>query len=338
MLTNEQIKEIEEKIHYTFKDKDWLNIAFTRRSYAEEAKMQTGEVILDNEQLEFYGDTVLKYSIVTVLPGLACFKVGNWDGTIHVRTEEELSNFISFWTDKTMLSTRIQELGLSKYLLMSKGDIEKKVHLSLSVMEDLFEAIIGAVWFDSEQDLRIVKNVVFTLLNISFESVCFQKNPYSILKEFIDKNDGYSVGISRTETGYKFQLANNKLSVHFTTHIKFEGNHNYHLAQAQGAKEAIEYLKDKGIWDGNKRIVSPNVTLLTAVNKLQELFQKKIIKTKPEYTAEYDYIYGEWIVTCKLGDGSVFSHSEISKVDAKKYAAMKAYDYILKNQSEIHKF
>ena len=259
MLTNEQIREIEKKIHYTFNDSSWLNIAFTRRSHAEEVKMQTGEEILDNEQLEFYGDTVLKYSVVSILSADA-FKIGRWDGTTHIRTEEELSNFISFWTDKTMLSTKIQELNISQYLQMSKGDIEKNVHLNLSVMEDLFEAIIGAVWFDSKQDLKKVKYVVLTLLNISFEKVCFQKNPYTILKEFIDKNEGYSVGISRTETGYKFQLANNKLAAHFTTHIKFDGNPNYHLAQAQGAKEAIEYLKDKGLWDGNKRIVSPNVT------------------------------------------------------------------------------
>lgn len=332
MLTTEQILEIEKKINYTFNKKIWLNMAFTRRSYAEEVKMQTGEAIIDNEQLEFYGDTVLKYSIVSMLPTLAAFKVGKWDGSTHIRTEEELSNFISFWTDKTMLSSKIEELGISKFLLMSKGDKEKNVHLNISVMEDLFEAIIGAIWFDNDKNYEEAKKVAIRLLNISFNNIFFQKNPYTTLKEFIDKKPDLAICITKTEDGYKFQIYSSERKLSHTTHIK---TNNFHLAQAEGAKDAIEYLKDKGVWDGNKRLISPIVTPNTAVNKLQELFQKKIIKVKPEYASDYDYRTGDWVVQCKLGDGSIFEHAETTKTDAKKFAAMKAYDYILKNQDKL---
>lgn len=334
MLTNEQILEIEDKIHYTFKNKSWLNMAFTRRSYAEDVKMQTGKEIVDNEQLEFYGDTVLKYLVVNFV-SYSAFKVRDWDGKTYVKTEEQLSNFLSFWTDKTMLSSKIQELDIAKYLLMSKGDINKKVYSNLGVMEDLFEAIVGAIWFDNEKNIEEIKSIIYKLLEIDLEWVCYEKNPYTILKEFIDKNPDFVTLMTKTDDGYKFVIKSKERNLSHTANIKCIRTHNYHVAQAEGAKEAIEYLKDKGVWDGNKRIVSPNVTVLTAVNKLQELFQKKIIKVKPEYNAEYDYIYGEWVVTCKLGDGSEFKHSETSKVDAKKFAAMKAYDYILNNQNKL---
>ena len=184
MLTKEAIKEIESKIGYVFKSKALLSQAFSRSSYAEETRMKGGKG-LSNEQLEFYGDSVLNYVIVDAL-SLEHTTIDE-DGNVHTRTQEELTNFRSYWTDKTMLSSRMEVLGLSKYLLLSKGDLVQGVDKNKSAKEDLFEALIGAVWFDSNKDFKIVRNMIYKLLDLSFDEICFIKNPISRLNELIKK-------------------------------------------------------------------------------------------------------------------------------------------------------
>lgn len=333
LLTNEAIKEIEEKIGYVFKDKTYLDYAFTRKSYSEERKM-LGETVFDNELLEFYGDSALNYVLVDFL-AMKSWKIAHIDGSITIRTPEEYSNFISFWTDKTMLSTRMSELGISKYLIMSKGDQNKNVQNNLSAQEDLFEAIIGAIWLDLDQNTRKTQYYAFNMLRFQDSSVCYEKNPFMQLKEFCDKNPDYSYAISAKDYGYDFVIANTKNKAHHTVKIKQDNPRNYHVAQAEGAKDCIEYLKDKGLWDGKKRLVSPNFTYDNVVNKLQELFQKKIIQHQVTYVTEYNYIEGEWECKCTVGDGTVFSAFDNYKVDAKKKAAVDAYNYILKNYEKI---
>ena len=48
-------KQLEQTLHYTFKDKGLLRRALTHTSYANEARTATGH----NERLEFWGDSVL---------------------------------------------------------------------------------------------------------------------------------------------------------------------------------------------------------------------------------------------------------------------------------------
>ena len=270
LLTDEQIKKIEKKIGYEFRYKRHLEIAFTRSSYAEEVKIK-GEDVISNEVFEFYGDSVLNYIVVD---SVSLFRYRDIDGVSKSRTQEELTNYVSFWTDKTMLSSKIQELGISKYLIMSEGDKKNNVQNNISAQEDLFEAIIGAIWFDTDKDLKIIKNVVYNLLDLDTDEVCFQKNPFTVLKEFIDKHPIYKASLElESENKYIFSLSND-VKTFFKTKIKA---YSKHVAQARGALEAISYLKGKGLWNGNKEIVEVVVDMSNSINKLQELYQKKII-------------------------------------------------------------
>ena len=61
------IKLIEKKIGYTFKDKSLLKQAFTRTSYCNEHKGRGGVKYQSNEVLEFFGDSILSAAIVTLL-------------------------------------------------------------------------------------------------------------------------------------------------------------------------------------------------------------------------------------------------------------------------------
>ena len=52
------IGELEQKIGYTFKNRETLKVALTHSSYSNEMKSK-GEKIPYNERLEFLGDSVL---------------------------------------------------------------------------------------------------------------------------------------------------------------------------------------------------------------------------------------------------------------------------------------
>lgn len=323
LLTDEQIKEIEKKIGYEFRYKRHLEIAFTRSSYAEEVKIK-GEDVISNEVFEFYGDSVLNYIVVD---SVSLFRYRDIDGVSKSRTQEELTNYVSFWTDKTMLSSKIQELGISKYLIMSEGDKKNNVQNNISAQEDLFEAIIGAIWFDTDKDLKIIKNVVYNLLDLDTDEVCFQKNPFTVLKEFIDKHPIYKASLEcEGENKYIFSLSNDVKTL-FKTKINA---YSKHVAQARGALEAISYLKGKGLWNGNKEIVEVVVDMSNSINKLQELYQKKIIPSPATYEFEFSYIEDEWICRCQVPDGTICVQQASLKSDAKKLAAIQAYKHIMK--------
>lgn len=55
------IKQIENTIGYTFKNKDLLQQAFVRRSYSEEKGGQ------NNEVLEFIGDKALDFAVIRLM-------------------------------------------------------------------------------------------------------------------------------------------------------------------------------------------------------------------------------------------------------------------------------
>lgn len=261
-----------------------------------------------------------------VVDSVSLFRYRDIDGVSKSRTPEELTNYVSFWTDKTMLSSKIQELGISKYLIMSEGDKKNNVQNNISAQEDLFEAI-GAIWFDTDKDLKIIKNVVYNLLDLDTDEVCFQKNPFTVLKEFIDKHPIYKTSLEyEGENKYIFSLSNDVKTL-FKTKINA---YSKHVAQARGALESISYLKGKGLWNGNKEIVEVVVDMSNSINKLQELYQKKIIPSPATYEFEFSYIEDEWICRCQVPDGIICVQQATLKSDAKKLAAIQAYKHIMK--------
>ena len=173
---------VQGQIGYRFKNINLLNQAFTRRSYTEE---NGGE---NNEILEFIGDKALDLAVVKVLVS----KFGNIDDAYMGKlqslnfklreilemdrvddsskefscecTENELTKIKSRMVEKRTLANRIDELGFAELLLMGKGDIKNNVAKEMSVMEDLFEAILGAVTIDCGWDFPVIESVVEAML------------------------------------------------------------------------------------------------------------------------------------------------------------------------------
>ena len=162
MKFNDSIKTIETKIGYTFKDKSLLRQAFTRTSFCNENKTVPYQ---SNEVLEFIGDSVLSTSIVTLL--MKDLSKRYEYGLSTKLCEGDFSNIKSKLSDKKNLSRATEKLGLSAFLLMGEGDAKLGIDKEASVMEDLFESIIGAIYIDSAYDIDAVLSSVKRMLNVN---------------------------------------------------------------------------------------------------------------------------------------------------------------------------
>lgn len=125
--------EIEAKIGYKFRDPALLALAFVHRSYINEHR----EISRHNERLEFLGDSVLGLLVSNFLYQ-----------HFPDRPEGELSSLRSRLVDSRTCMTFLLKLDVHKYLLLGKGEKLSDGRGRESILGDLFEAIIGAIYLD----------------------------------------------------------------------------------------------------------------------------------------------------------------------------------------------
>ena len=165
MSFSDNIQRIEKTLGYVFRDKSLLRQAFTRASFCNENNYKEKEPYQSNEVLEFFGDSILSAVIVTSLIKLKTERYSK--GIKTTLNEGDFSNIRSHLADKKNLSDNIRRLGLEKFLIMGEGDAKLGIENERSVMEDLFESLIGAVYIDSGFDTGAVIPVVERMLDLS---------------------------------------------------------------------------------------------------------------------------------------------------------------------------
>ena len=161
----ESLPEIEDVLGYVFRDKSLIAQAFTRTSFCNENNFSKRQRYQSNEVLEFLGDSVLSIAVATMLTEENSRRYEF--GILTEFAEGDFSNIKSRLSDKTNLSESIKKLGIQKYLLMGEGDVKLGIENEPSVMEDLFESIIGAVYIDSSKNLSTVARVISKMLDVS---------------------------------------------------------------------------------------------------------------------------------------------------------------------------
>ena len=185
MVILDRLAEIEGVLGYTFKDKALLVQAFTRTSFCNEHHAGgKGEDYQSNEVLEFFGDAVLSCAIISLLIRTSSERYVHG---IHTKLSEgDFSNIKSHLSDKSNLSRSLSRTGLQKYLLMGEGDKKLGMENEPSVMEDLFESLIGAIYIDSEMQINVVIEVVSRLLDTEkyLEKCKPAQSPKNLLQEF----------------------------------------------------------------------------------------------------------------------------------------------------------
>ena len=180
MIFAKAIPEIERVIGYKFKDKTLLTQAFTRTSFCNEAHGG----YQSNEVLEFLGDSVLSCAIIT---RLVCDLAERYEHGIKSKLGEgDFTNIKSRLSDKSNLSRSMARLGLQKYLIMGEGDAKLGIQNEPSVMEDLFESIIGAIYLDSGMSVSTAAGCIEKMLDISEYTAgnAAKKSPKNALQEW----------------------------------------------------------------------------------------------------------------------------------------------------------
>ena len=159
-----ETKKIEKIIGYTFSDKSLLIQAFTRTSFCNENRRRGVPLYHSNEVLEFFGDSILSSAIVTLF--INEYSERYEYGIKTKFAEGDFTVIKSRLSDKKNLSERIRELQLGKYLRMGEGDSKLGIAEEASVLEDLFESIVGAVYIDSGMNMKTVIALVSRMLDI----------------------------------------------------------------------------------------------------------------------------------------------------------------------------
>lgn len=125
--------EIERKLGYRFQDKNLMALAFVHRSYINENRSITEH----NERLEFLGDSILNLLISDYL-----FRY------LPNTPEGDLSYLRSRLVEASSCVTYVQKLDVTGYLLLGKGERMNDGRGRDSILADLFEALIGAIYLD----------------------------------------------------------------------------------------------------------------------------------------------------------------------------------------------
>lgn len=166
------IAEFESVIGYEFKDKDLLRIALTHSSYANENKMP-----LNNERLEFLGDSVLGFVTAEYL--FSQFKG---------RPEGELTKLRAAVVCEKSLFKFAEKISLGEYIFMGKGEEHSGGRNRPSIVSDAFEAVIAAMYIDGGIDA--VRPYILGFIKDAVKREANFKDNKSLLQEEIQKNKG----------------------------------------------------------------------------------------------------------------------------------------------------
>jgi len=221
------------KLSYQFKNKELLEIAFTHRSYLNEHK---GKNLVSNERLEFLGDAVLELIVSLYLfkkyPDFPEGKLTSWRAKL-VQTKT--------------LSLASQRLKIGSQLKLSKGEKESGGEKNPSILADTFEAVIGAVYQDS--DFKQAYDFVEKNLLVPSEKLFKARLPIDYKSKFQEmiQAKGFSspiyklIGSSGPDHDKTFKTAvyvNNKKYSLGTDKSKQE-------AEQKAAKAALEKIREK---------------------------------------------------------------------------------------------
>lgn len=316
----DNLKNVETKIGYSFKNKNLLFQAFTRRSYGHE---HGGE---NNEIFEFIGDRVLDYYVTKILIDKYGF-VNNEFSVKNFDSEGSLTKIKEQLVNKEMLAKRVEILEFKNFLLVESGDIKALKNNEPSIKEDLFEAILGAIAIDSNWNQTILEKSVIRMLDI----YNYLSKNISDYKDYIGIIQVWDQKQNNKVPKYHFDKLENGL---FEAHLELftkRGNkkyvangHNMREAKKNVAKKACDDLEKNNELFTMKDELPKNLDLNNAINTLQELAQKKYI-SMPNYSyngPKYDE-NGKpvWECQCKLKDKKI---TVVIDGSSKKFAKKKA--------------
>ena len=163
---NVSVNEFENKLGYSFKNKSLLEKAITHPSYLSHQK------VADFERLEFLGDKVVGLAITHLL--IKKFNKDN-EGKLSVRYTNLVNKFA--------LYDILTKIGILEDISLLE-DCKTK-----SVYADICEAIIGAIFLDSNYDTAL--DIIEKFWNLEHSDT---RDPKSLLQEYAQSH-GYKLPV-----------------------------------------------------------------------------------------------------------------------------------------------
>jgi|LGVF01.1.fsa_nt_gb ribonuclease-3 len=152
---NMKYKKLEKAIKYKFNNLELLTEALTHSSFKNENRNYKGK---DNERLEFFGDSILSFVITEYLFN----KLDN-------QPEGGLTKARANIVCEETLSDIAREINLGEYIRFGKGEIITGGKERISILADALEALIGAVYIDS--DVSVINKFILDLLKEKIDLV-----------------------------------------------------------------------------------------------------------------------------------------------------------------------
>jgi ribonuclease III len=168
------LRTLQDRIGYTFRDEELLRLALTHPSVAHEQ----GSSVQHNQRLEFLGDAVLQVVLTTELfekfPAMG---------------EGPLTKARAQMVNRRALASQGRRLGLGDQLMLSRGEESSGGRERPSALADAFEALLGAIFLDA--GFETARDLILRQFREEFgelEVIPNLENPKGELQELLQSN------------------------------------------------------------------------------------------------------------------------------------------------------
>lgn len=218
-------------INYEFKNIEGLNQAFTHSSYSNENKI---DVFLNNERLEFLGDAVLELTISDYL-----------FNTYPYMLEGELTKLRASVVCEGTLSKNAKILKLGDFLILGKGEEQTGGRERESILADVFESLIGAIYLDG--GIQPAKKFIIDMLADDVKNF---ENSFKIIDYKTTLQEYYQ---SKSKVALKYTVIDEIGPAHervFTSRLT-HGDHILGVGKGKSKKEAEQNAAYNGMVKNN---------------------------------------------------------------------------------------
>lgn len=219
---------LENKIGYKFKDKELLKNALIHKSY-----MQKSHKNVNNERLEFLGDSVLGFTVAEYLYA----RFGELP-------EGELTKVRSMVVCESTLFKIAKKIGLGDKIYMGKGEEHSSGRNRPSILSDAMEALFAAIYLDGGIDE--VKRIIISLLKDEIQSAVKEraiKDYKTVLQEYIQRDRVHAPKYTLIKEEGPDHNKTFWVSVSVEEKVLGTGcGHTKKEAEKKAAKEALEKL------------------------------------------------------------------------------------------------
>ena len=169
-------------IDYEFRDISRLECAVTHASYTNEQRLR-GIRAVSNERLEFLGDAVLQIVVSEYL-------YSNYKNY----REGALTKMRQRLVCERTLASAAERISLGDYLNVGHGEESNDCRRRPKVLADALEALIGAVYLDSQEKAsEDYRRVVLLLLEDELREGAGRKTDYKTMLQQLIEQDGSAV-------------------------------------------------------------------------------------------------------------------------------------------------